>query len=171
MHRREHVHPARGEDSRNLRDHAVGIGYEHERVLMEDDVELTVAEGAQVAHVGTQIFELGTAAPRETAHCRDLPAADVHERRSRAELGEDNGVPATAAGKREHALSVEVDAFERAVRDAIEEPTFPGFCPRWRALRSRVRDASLGEPFPHALVVRGNLIDRDASCHGEIVAA
>src|SRR2546425_11935995 len=140
-------------------------------MLMKDDVELSGAEGAQVAHIGPQVVELGTAAPCETAHRRELAAGSVHERCRGAELREEDRVPAAAAGQRQHALSVELDPFERAVRDAIEEPTLSGPCPRWRALRPRVRDTRLREPLPHALVVRGDLVDRDAFGHGEIVAA
>jgi hypothetical protein len=171
MHRREHVHAAGGEDPRDLGDHAVRIRHEHERVLMKDDVEFAAAESAQVAHVGPQILELGTATSRETPDRRELSARDVHERGGRAQLGEEDRVPAATARERKHALSVEVDAFERAVRDAIEESALPRLCSRRGALRTRVRDARFRESLPHALVVRTHLIDRDALCHAEIVAA
>src|SRR5437867_7234847 len=121
MHRGENVHAVDGEDSGHLDDHAGRIRDEDQRMLMEDDVEFAGAESTQVAHVGAQVVELGPAAPRETAHRRELALGDVDERRGRAELGEEDRVPAPAAGQREHAPPLELDVFERAVRDAIEE--------------------------------------------------
>jgi len=140
-------------------------------VLVKDDVELAIPERAEVAHVGPEVVELGAATSRETPHRRELSVRDVHERGLRAQLREEDRVPATATGQREHALSLELEPFKRAVGDPIEEPPLSGSCPRRRSLRSRVRDARLGEPLPHALVVRGHFIDRDAFGHGEIVAA
>ena len=79
--------------------------------------------------------------------------------------------PGPGAGTLQDMLYVELDPFERAVRDPIEEPPHSGSCPRRRALRPRVRDAGLREPLPHALVVRGHFVDRDGLGHAEIVAA
>jgi hypothetical protein len=88
MHRREHIHAARGEDARDLSDHARGIRNEDERMLMKDDVELSVAERAQVAHVGAQVIQLCAAAPRETPHRRELSGRDIDEGGRRAQLRE-----------------------------------------------------------------------------------
>jgi hypothetical protein len=100
MHRREHVHAAGSEDARHLGDHARRVRDEHEGVLMKDDVELSVAEGAQVSHIGSEVRELGTTASRETADRRELRGADVHERGRRTELREEDRVPAAAASQR-----------------------------------------------------------------------
>ena len=109
MHRREDVHAAGGEDACHLGDDASSVGNEYERVLVKDDVELAVPERTQVAHVRSQVGELGTAASRETPDRRELRAADVHQRGRRAELGEEDRVPAPAARERKHAFSFELD--------------------------------------------------------------
>jgi hypothetical protein len=171
MHRREHVDATRSEDARDLRDHAFGVWHEHEGMLMKDDIELAVAKRAQIAHVRPEVVEHRAAALRKTPDRLELPPRNVDESRCRTELREEDRVPTAAAGQRQHTLSLEVDAIERAIRDAIEKPPLPGFRSWRRALRTRVRDTRFREPFPHALVVRAHLIDRDALCHGEIVAA
>ena len=140
-------------------------------MLVEDDVELAAAQCAQVAHVRPKVVELGATASRESAHRRELPSADVHEGRRGAELREEDRVPTASAGQRERALSFELDPFESAIRNPIEEPPLAGSGPRRRALRARVWDARLGEALPHALVVSGDLVYRDAFGHVEIVAA
>jgi thiamine monophosphate synthase len=99
MHRREHVHAIGSEDAGDLRNHAFGVRYEHQRVLMKDHIELAIAERAQVAHVGAQVVELRAAAPRKTADRIELSFRDVHEGRRRAELREEDRVPAAASGK------------------------------------------------------------------------
>ncbi len=88
MHRREHVDAARCEDARDLGDDARSIRNEDERMLMKDDVELSAPEGAQVAHIGAQVVELGTAAPREAPHRRQLPLRDIDQGGRRTELRE-----------------------------------------------------------------------------------
>jgi len=100
MHRREHVHAAGSEDARHLGDHTRRVRDEHEGVLMKDDVELSVAEGAQISHVRSEVRELSTAASRKTADRPELRAADVDERGRRAELREEDRVPTAAAGQR-----------------------------------------------------------------------
>ena len=171
MHRRKHVGAPGREDAGHLGDHPRRVRNEHQRMLMKNDVELSAAKGAQVAHIRPQVIELRPAASRKTAHSRELPARDVHERRRRAKLGKADRVPATATSRREDALSLEIDPFKRAVRDAIEEPPLSSSSPRRRALRPGVWDAGLREPFPHPLVVRGHFVDRNPFGHGEIVAA
>jgi hypothetical protein len=138
---------------------------------MEDDVELAATERAQVPHVGPQVVELGTATSRETPHRRELAGRYVYQGRGGAELGEEDRVPAAPAGEGKHAFSLEVDALERAIGDAIEKAAFTSLCSRRVALRARVRDTCLREPLPHALVMRTDFVHRDPLCHAEIVAA
>lgn len=99
MHRREHVYAALGEDAGDLPDHALGVRHEHKRMLVEDHIELAVAERAQIAHVGSQVIELRAAAPRKTPDRRKLSLRDIHEGRRRAELREEDRVPAAAPGQ------------------------------------------------------------------------
>ena len=136
---------------------------------MEHEVELAAAKGAEVAHVATDVVDLGPAPARERAHGRELPRRDVEERRVRAELGKEDGVPAAPAGEREHALAVERRVAEAAARDLVEETPFAGAVSRRRPLRPRVGDAGAREAVPHALVVRRDLVDGDASRHAPIV--
>jgi hypothetical protein len=100
VHRREDVRATGGEDPRHLGDHTRRVRDEHEGVLVKDDVELSVAEGAQVSHVRSEVRELGTAASCQAADRRELRAADVHEGGRRAELREEDRVPAAAASQR-----------------------------------------------------------------------
>src|SRR5207247_7958712 len=51
------------------------------------------------------------------------------------------------------------------------ETALARFCLGRRALRARVGNARFREAFPHALVVRTDLVDRDAFGHSRIVAA
>jgi hypothetical protein len=99
MHRGEHVHPAGSKDAGDFRDHAFRVRDEHQRMLMKDDIELAAAERAQVAHVCPQVVELCTAALRKAADRRELSLRDVHEGRGRAELSEEDRVPAAAPGQ------------------------------------------------------------------------
>ena len=67
---------------------------------------------------------------------------------------------------------VQGDIFDpQSVGDAIEEASLAGAVARWPSLRPGVGDARLGEPLPHALVVRADFVDRDRLGHAEIVAA
>ena len=68
--------------------------------------------------------------------------------------------PSRPTCERKHAFYREVDAFERAVRDAIEESALSA-CSRRRALRTRYGMPAFAA-LPHALVVRTHLVDRDA---------
>jgi hypothetical protein len=51
VHGREDVDAAGCEDPSDFGDDAIRVGDEHKGVLVKDDVELTGAESAQVAHV------------------------------------------------------------------------------------------------------------------------
>ena len=138
---------------------------------MEDDVELAAAERSEVAHVATHVGERGPAAAREPPDRLELPRADVEERRVGAELGEEDRVPSAAAGERQHALSLERHAPQRVVRELVEEAALAQLVAWRRPLGARVRDAHLREALPHPFVVRGDVIDRDASGHDAIVAS
>src|SRR5207302_10698384 len=118
--------------------------------LVEDGVELAAAQCAQVAPVRPKVVERGATASRESAHRRELPSADVHEGRRGAELREEDRVPTASAGQRERAPSFELDPFESAIRNPIEEPPLAGPGPRRLALLARARHARLGAAVLHA---------------------
>jgi len=100
------------------------------------------------------------AGAREIADGLQLARADIQDRRVRAELREEHRMPAATAGQRQHALSFDRQAGEAVVR--IEERAPARDRPGRRALRTRVRDAGRRKPIPHPLVVRGDIVHRDA---------
>ena len=137
---------------------------------MEDDVELAAAEDVQVAHVGANDLQRGPSLRRQSPHGRELRRADIDECRVGAELREENRVPPAATGERKHALPFERHAFQRSMRNAIEEAALARPISRRRALGTGVGNARSRETLPHALVVRADVVDRDATCHDAILA-
>ena len=69
-------------------------------MLVKNEIELPVAKRAEIAHVAAYERERRSSLPCEPSHGVELTRTDVEERGVRAELGEENGVPAAAARER-----------------------------------------------------------------------
>src|SRR6266508_2293090 len=118
-------------------------------MVVLDDVELSVAEGREVAHVALDEADLRAAVASERAHRGELALRDVEQRRRRAELREQDRVPSTAAGERQHAFALETLATQPPAGQLVEEAPFAARVARRLSEGARVGDAGFRQALPH----------------------